>query len=56
MWVKKKKDDLHFYSGSYVYSIQQNCRSCHIFLSVFWIDHISLVVLKCMLQELKVFF
>lgn len=48
-----KKKDLHLYSGSYVYSIQQNYQSCHIFLSVFWIDHISLVVLKCMLQELR---
>lgn len=50
MWVKKK-DDIHFYSGSCVYCIQQNYQSWHIFLSVFWIDHISLVVLKCMLQE-----
>jgi len=48
MWVKKKDD--HFYSVSYAYSIQQNCR---IFLSIFWIDHISLVVLKCMSQELR---
>ena len=50
--VGKKKDGL-FFSGSCVYSIQPNYQSCHISLSVFWIDHISLCVLKFVLQEFR---